>query len=109
MSYPYVFSTPGVGPFAEAVDAERRSQLEKWGDQRHPNATAITGDRDRANNARHVCDVLAERGMVGWRDILNEEVQEAFAESDPVKLREELIQCAAVIAAWVYDLDRDDL
>jgi hypothetical protein len=37
--------------------------------------------------------------------VLNEEVAEAFAESDPAKLRAELLQVAAVCAAWIYDID----
>jgi len=35
-----------------------------------------------------------------------EEVAEAFAETDAALLRTELIQVAAVIAAWVSDIDR---
>lgn len=98
--------TPGVAQHMVDVDAERQRQLKKWGDQIHPDGTAISGDVERATSARHVCDVMAERGEVTWRDILHEEVQEAFAESDPGLLRTELVQCAAVIAAWIYDIDR---
>ncbi|MGY5127346.1 hypothetical protein [Streptomyces nigrescens] len=101
-----MFASPGVKALAEDVDAERQRQLAKWGEQAHPDGTAITGDEERADRARHACQAMAEIGQVSWRDILNEEVQEAFAESDPEKLREELVQSAAVIAAWVLDLDR---
>jgi hypothetical protein len=100
MSYPKLFTTPGLGEFADAVDAERARQLAKWGDQR------LTGDDEHANSARHTCQSLAERGLVAWRDILWEEIAEAFAETDPTLLRAELVQCAAVIQAWVSDLDR---
>lgn len=106
MSRITMFASPGVKALAEDIDAERQRQLAKWGEQSHPDGTAITGDAERANRARHTCQVMAERGMVSWRDILHEEVQEAFAESDPEKLRAELVQSAAVIAAWVLDLDR---
>lgn len=40
-----------------------------------------------------------------WRTILAEEVYEAFAETDPARLRHELVQVAAVAAAWVEDID----
>ena len=106
MGYPTLFTTPGMKQFAEDVDTERSAQLAKWGDQRHPDGTAITGDGERAASARHVCQTMAERGMVTWRDILHEEIQEAFAEDDPVALRAELVQSAAVIAAWISDIDR---
>jgi hypothetical protein len=39
-----------------------------------------------------------------WRDILAEEVAEAFAETDPDRLQTELIQAAAVVQAWIADL-----
>lgn len=90
----------------DAIVRERQAQDEKWGVQNHPNGTGITGDRERADSARHVCEVMFRNGMGSWRDILHEEVQEAFAEHDPVKLREELIQVAAVALAWVENMDR---
>ncbi|MGW4075945.1 hypothetical protein ACWELB_20945 [Streptomyces asiaticus] len=104
--HPTLFTTPGLRQFAEAIDAERQAQLAKWGDQRHPDGTALTEDDLRADKARHVCQAMARLGQVTWRDILNEEIAEAFAEKDPHKLRTELIQCAAVIQAWVSDIDR---
>lgn len=106
MPYPSLFTIPGVKDFAEAIDAERSRQIAKFGDQRHPDGTGLTGDDERANSARHMCQAMAERGEVTWRDILWEEVAEALAESDSAKLRAELIQVAAVCAAWVSDLDR---
>jgi hypothetical protein len=104
--YPTLFTTPGLKAFAEAIDAERQAQLAKWGDQQHPDGTGLVGDDKRADNARAVCQYAAKHGAVTWRDILWEEIAEALAETDPAKLRAELIQCGAVIAAWVSDLDR---
>lgn len=86
--------------------AERDAQDEKWGVQNHPNGTGMLGDVERADSARHVCEVMFRNGMGSWRDILHEEVQEAFAEHEPDKLREELIQVAAVALAWVENMDR---
>ena len=85
MSRITMFASPGVKALAEDIDAERQRQLAKWGEQAHPDGTAISGDEERADRARHACQAMAEHGMVSWRDIL---------------------QSAAVIAAWVLDLDR---
>ena len=41
-----------------------------------------------------------------WADILREEYFEALAETDPARLRVELIQVAAVAVAWVEAIDR---
>lgn len=45
-------------------------------------------------------------GTITWRDILTEEVFEAYAESDPVKLRAELVQVAAVAVKMCEAIDR---
>lgn len=104
MTYPSVFSTPGLAGFADKVDQERRRQLDKWGDQHHPDGTdtelSIVADHVRAEN-----DARAETDALTWRDILGEEVIEAFAEEEPGPLKTELIQCAAVIQAWISDID----
>ena len=92
--------------FLRDVSAERVRQVRKWGDQRHPDGTALWGDAARAENARDICQAMAARDRTTWRGILAEEVAEAEAESDPVALRAELVQVAAVCAAWVYDIDR---
>jgi hypothetical protein len=106
MSYPTLFATPGVKAFAEAVDTERQAQLAKWGDQHHPDGTGISdAQRKLADDARAVCQQVFAEGKGDWAHILMEEIREAFAESDPAKLRAELIQSAAVIAAWITDLD----
>lgn len=104
MSYPMIFSTPGVASFAEAVDDERARQLAKWGHQAHPDGTGRSVDTLTANRLRTRCQELDAVGQVTWRDILAEEVAEAFAETDPEKLEAELIQIAAVTAAWIVDL-----
>jgi hypothetical protein len=56
--------------------------------------------------ARQETDQMAGEGVCTWRDILLEEVAEAFAEDDPGRLRAELIQVAAVATQWVEAIDR---
>lgn len=85
---------------------ERERQDERWGEQNHPDGTGNEFDPLLAMEAKRICEVKAEAGTVTWRDILTEEVCEAYAESDPVRLREELIQVAAVAQAWVEAIDR---
>jgi len=92
--------------FAEEVTAERHRQLTTWGDQRHPDGTGGRRARDACNYVRNHTESNAVNGALTWHDILKEEVFEAFAESDPDRLRAELIQVAAVAAAWIYDIDR---
>jgi hypothetical protein len=59
-----------------------------------------------AEHAKAMTDAAAEAGVVTWRDILHEEVCEAFAETDPEALRAELVQVAAVAVKWVEAIDR---
>ena len=88
------------------VYAERVAQETKWGEQNHPDGTGGRGRVASANAARIACQSSAERGEVTFLDILAEEVAEAFAETDPELLREELIQVAAVAVAWIESIDR---
>lgn len=103
--YPTLFTNPGVKDFAEAIDAERTRQLDKFGEQHHRDGTGNKSQQDRAEFARRWCESAFASGYGTWADILAEEVAEAEAERDPAKLRTELIQIAAVCAAWVHDLD----
>lgn len=119
--------TPGIKAFADAVDAERQRQLQKFGEQHHPDIDPrdipyVTHSYFRQKAEIHR-QVNAERATpsrtigrcsrcpggdhthTAWDVILLEEVYEALAESDPAKLRAELIQAAAVCAAWIADLD----
>jgi hypothetical protein len=98
-------STPGLARHMAEVDAERQRQLKRWGDQVHPDGTGRPGDTEEADRLRAACKANGPEED-NWRDILAEEVAEAFAETDQYLLRSELVQCAAVIAAWIVDIDR---
>ncbi|MCG7203991.1 hypothetical protein [Streptomyces arenae] len=106
MSYPALFTTPGMRDFAEAVDAERQRQIAKFGDQHHPiirgpHSTVLF--QDLAEGLRRTNDDPAQRC---WMTILLEEVYEAGAEGNLAKFREEVVQVAAVCQAIITDLDR---
>ncbi|MGA8116881.1 MAG: hypothetical protein WCA46_24870 [Actinocatenispora sp.] len=95
-----------IWPVLTDLHAERVRQDERWGEQNHPDGTGGPGALDDLAVARETVEGNAARGAMTWRDILQEEVAEAFAESDPVRLREELVQVAAVAAGWVQAIDR---
>lgn len=92
--------------FVNELLSERERQFLLWGDQRHPDGTGGGFQHEMAELATEACELAVELERLAWSDILLEEVYEALAEDDPTKLREELIQAAAVAAAWIYDIDR---
>lgn len=96
-----------TGTVLGEVLAERFAQHEKWGVQSWPNGTGGEQARILADGARALTDRAAKDGTLTYRNILEEEVYEAFAESDPEKLKVELVQVAAVACAWAEKLDRE--
>jgi hypothetical protein len=105
-------STRSFWSICDEISRERARQIDKWGEQNHPDGTGDAfkvGDVTAtmmADVARARCQKAANEGCVTWEHILAEEVCEAFAESGPDKLREELIQTAAVAVAWIEAIDR---
>lgn len=89
----------------EHLLAERHRQDAKFGEQNHRDGTG-TQFAGLANSARAACDRAFGQGRGSWLHILREEFYEAAAESDPDKLRAELLQVAAVAMAWVEAIDR---
>lgn len=97
--------TPGMKSFAVKVDDERQRQLALWGPQPLPDGT---GDPDQIRSLELVRAMVKDAedcGALTHALVLVEEVYEALAETDPVKLKEELVQVAAVCAKWVADID----
>lgn len=106
-----------VGPFvvgfsdadrriANQILEERRRQDEKWGEQNHPDGTSRIRYERSAEMRKQSCQARAADGSVSWTDVFLEEVYEALAETDSRPLREELVQCAAVIINWIGSIDR---
>ena len=89
------------------VLAERIRQDIQWNEQNHPDGTGISPEqRKLADNAKAMCQQAFAEGRGDWAHILVEEVREALAESDPAKLRAELVQVGAVAVAWIECIDR---
>jgi hypothetical protein len=102
----YINPDTAYSPVYGAIARERTAQDAKWGEQNHPSGTGIPGSRVLADEARRWTDMQAAEKTLKWVDILEEEVAEAAAESDPAKLRAELVQVAAVAVAWIEAIDR---
>lgn len=100
----------------EDIARERNNQRLKWGIQHRPEfPTPFSQETWEVlrDSRRKSCDLAESRGpaegMTGgasWFDVLEEETAEAYAETtDKAKRRKELIQSAAVLVAWIEDLD----
>jgi len=88
------------------ITAERARQIAKWGVQHRADDTGGSHYEEMAELSKQVCQG-AERSTPGgasWRLVLAEEVNEAFAETDPDALCAELTQVAAVCVAWLEDI-----
>lgn len=90
------------------IEAERRRQELKWGEQNHQINTISTHwmYSALARDAKRSCEVAQKEGNLTWFDILFEEFCEVFAERTPEKQREELIQVAAVAVQMIEYIDR---
>ncbi|MFE5159110.1 hypothetical protein ACFRNT_11360 [Streptomyces sp. NPDC056697] len=91
------------------IAREREAQDALFGQQDLPNGTGPEFDGDATDYAdayRAECDKAFAMGAGTYRHIFMEEVFEALAESDPVKLRAELVQAVAVGVKWIEGIDR---
>lgn len=98
--------TPPIWAVLADVEKEVASSTAKHGDQSHlPDGTSDTY-RFQADAFRRATDRAFAAGRGTWRHILAEEFFEALAETDPAKLRAELVQVGAVAAKWAEAIDR---
>ncbi|MGN6654739.1 MAG: hypothetical protein ACTHJ9_05305 [Rhodanobacter sp.] len=95
------------------VIRERAAQDLKWGQSNHPSLPADVKHPcaffgiPTADAARLHCETAFRTGTGSNAHILLEEVSEAIeAANDPVHLRAELVQVAAVALKWIEQLDR---
>lgn len=87
------------------VRTERMRQIAKWGEQHREDGTGGGATGLGAEQAKRVCQRAEANGGASWNQVLSEEYFEAIAETDPAKLRAELVQVAAVACAWIEDID----
>lgn len=67
--------------------------------------TAMPATAIEENFRQDYEDFEEEVGYPTWAHLVREEVAEAFAESDPAKLRGELLQVAALCVSWIEKID----
>ncbi len=89
-----------------AVAAERARQDAKWGAVRDHDDGTGSAFAPAEVAARIACNEAFRNGTETWRHILTEEFYEALAESDPERLRAELIQVASVACCWAQAIAR---
>lgn len=89
------------------IHAERKRQDSIHGEQNLPIKNDAPIYKKMAEVAKEICDDNFRDGTITWKDILEEEFWEVFAEDDPEKQAEELIQVAAVCVAMVECLRRN--
>jgi len=101
----------------DLVFAEREAQEARYGET-NKNLVSGTGPETRwllpytSDSAREIQLTLREdyedwedeAGLPTWAHLVREEVAEAFQEADPKRLKEELIQVAALCVSWVERL-----
>lgn len=88
------------------VTRERKRQEEKFpGQVLRYRAWEPQDHEEKANELKRWNDSAGHR--LAWDSVLREELHEAFAETDLVEMREELIQTAAVVFRIVAQIDRE--
>lgn len=85
---------------------EMKRQVELWGVQSLPDGTSGSIAQADLDFAREMFEKAHKNGHLTWRDILEEEVHEVYAEKDPEKLKMELYQVAAICLSWLRDLNQ---
>jgi hypothetical protein len=88
-----------------AIDRERKRQDEKWGEQNHEMLRCERADVIK-ESLKHFRLLNDHTQTYDWYTIIQEEIAEAFLETDPEKQREELVQVAAVAVKIIEYLNR---
>lgn len=91
----------------EDIAEERAAQDALFGVQNLPYGTGGSDMERMADDYRRDCDDAFDEGSGTFRHVFLEEVFEAMAETDTVKLRAELIQAIAVGVKIVEAIDRE--
>jgi hypothetical protein len=92
----------------EEIVAERNRAEQKHGKQFLPLGCSKARTY-KADYARDLCESARKRNRLTWRHVLTEEIEESFAEDDKSKIREELVQCAAIIFKMIEAIDNGEV
>lgn len=101
------------------ISTERENQTEKFGEQNIPCLNKLLIQENVGPDelckfygipietfAKRKCDNAHESGKLTYAHIAVEELSEVISAVDPVKRREELVQLASVVVAWIEKIDR---
>lgn len=97
---------------------EREKQNTKWGEQNHQSVDPLLLKRESErmceeyeipseNRAKFICQNAAKYGNITWSHIVVEELAEVVSCKDENLRREELVQLAACVVAWIESIDRN--
>lgn len=90
------------------IEAERLRQNELHPSTYNlPDGTGGGGRETWRTIATNSCDRAVRENRATFAHILDEEASEVLAETDQIKLREELVQLGAVCVRWIEKLDRE--
>lgn len=98
-------TTSGLSRIVLDLLAEVERSIDLHGEQRdRPLGTKpwFSFERDRY---QHIVDAGMADGSASWAMIVLEEVFEAMSETDPARVREELIQVLAVVSKMILTID----
>lgn len=89
------------------IAEERQRQEDLWGRQDWPSAYTPAGIAVQSESLlRNLCKAATADGTCTWEHIAAEEFAEAVAAPNDMRRREELVQLAAVVVAWIECIDR---
>lgn len=91
----------------ETLTEWRRSSLLHPNTLDLPDGTGGGGRRTWRDQAQASCDRAAREGRLTFAHVLDEEVAEALAATDPDKLDRELVQVLNVTSKWLWKLRRE--
>ena len=89
----------------DAVDALSAAKAKHPRTMPLPNGTGGGGRMTWMTIARNSCDRAFREGHLTHVEVFDEETAEVMAETDPVKLRAELMDVMATCLRWVEELD----
>jgi hypothetical protein len=92
----------------DEIIAERKRQIEKYGEKNYRMTDHLPEVLEEFAEEFKLHNKGCPEDKETWFEILLEEVYEAFAETDPIRQREEMIQVAAVAVQIIEYLDRSN-
>lgn len=109
MSYPRLFSTPGMGELAEKIDTLRHEWSQVSDKPFPPPKGDGTGSPTSIAQASFHMDFVSKRiaeGKHSWRDLARMRINNLFSVKKPEELQEHLLGMMAFCAEWYDEIER---